>query len=86
MYPQDQPSEQRDQSEQQQPFEAGPSEHAQPLFNEDGNEGRFNTNLSLDDLGPPSVLPPPPGEPDRTPQLKDDYASLATPLNQIELH
>ncbi|KFB43745.1 AGAP001141-PB-like protein [Anopheles sinensis] len=33
--------------------------------------------LSLDDLGPPSVLPA--QDSDRTPQLKDDYQSLATP-------
>ncbi|XP_055606963.1 uncharacterized protein LOC129754765 [Uranotaenia lowii] len=41
-----------------------------------GNE-QFNTQLSLDDLGPPSVLAQ--QENDRTPQLKDDYQSLATP-------
>lgn len=31
----------------------------------------FNTQLSLDDLGPQSVAPQP--EPDRTPQLSDEY-------------
>uniref|UniRef100_A0A182JRG4 C2H2-type domain-containing protein n=1 Tax=Anopheles christyi TaxID=43041 RepID=A0A182JRG4_9DIPT len=40
-------------------------------------EQQFNTQLSLDDLGPPSVLPA--QDNDRTPQLKDDYQSLATP-------
>lgn len=37
----------------------------------------FNTQLSLDDLAPQSVAPQP--EPDRTPQLSDEYQSLATP-------
>ncbi|XP_059607898.1 uncharacterized protein LOC132255763 [Phlebotomus argentipes] len=44
---------------------------------------QFNTQLSLDDLAPPSVLPPP-QEPDRTPQLRDEYQSLATPQVQGE--
>ncbi|XP_055643699.1 uncharacterized protein LOC129779937 [Toxorhynchites rutilus septentrionalis] len=43
-----------------------------------GNE-QFNTQLSLDDLGPPSVLAQQQQDNDRTPQLKDDYQSLATP-------
>ncbi|XP_058446535.1 uncharacterized protein LOC131427400 [Malaya genurostris] len=43
-----------------------------------GNE-QFNTQLSLDDLGPPSVLAQQQQDTDRTPQLKDDYQSLATP-------
>lgn len=34
----------------------------------------FNTQLSLDDLAPPqSVAPQPEPEPDRTPQLSDEY-------------
>lgn len=45
------------------------------------NDSTFNTQLSLDDLGPPSVLPSgTQSENDRTPQLKEEYQSLATPL------
>ncbi|XP_062559307.1 uncharacterized protein LOC134224091 [Armigeres subalbatus] len=53
---------------------------SQSLYNiaATGNE-QFNTQLSLDDLGPPSVLAQQHQETDRTPQLKDDYQSLATP-------
>lgn len=42
---------------------------------------QFNTELSLDDLAAPASVAPPPvaGEPDRTPQLSDEYLSLATP-------
>uniref|UniRef100_A0A182PR76 C2H2-type domain-containing protein n=1 Tax=Anopheles epiroticus TaxID=199890 RepID=A0A182PR76_9DIPT len=51
---------------------------SQSLYNIAGTgEQQFNTQLSFDDLGPPSVLPA--QENDRTPQLKDDYQSLATP-------
>lgn len=52
---------------------------AQSLYNIAGasSEQEFNTQLSLDDLGPPSVLPA--QGTDWTPQLKDDYQSLATP-------
>lgn len=41
----------------------------------DGNNGPddFNTQLSLDDLAPSSVAPPPQTELDRTPQLSDEY-------------
>lgn len=40
----------------------------------------FNTQLSLDDLAAPqSVAPQQEPEPDRTPQLSDEYQSLATP-------
>lgn len=35
------------------------------------DQPQFNTELSLDDLGPPSVLQPASTEPDRTPQLKE---------------
>ncbi len=43
---------------------------------DDYNQGmtsdeHFNTTISLDDLAPPSVAPPP--ETDRTPQLRDEY-------------
>lgn len=37
----------------------------------------FNTQLSLDDLAAPQSVAP--QEPDRTPQLSDEYQSLATP-------
>lgn len=69
-------------AEQQPPTDAGSTSIAydpsQSLYNiaATGNE-QFNTQLSLDDLGPPSVLAQ--QETDRTPQLKDDYQSLATP-------
>lgn len=52
---------------------------SQSLYNIAGaGEQQFNTQLSFDDLGPPSVLPAQDNN-DRTPQLKDDYQSLATP-------
>lgn len=38
----------------------------------------FNTQLSLDDLAAPQSVAPQ-QEPDRTPQLSDEYQSLATP-------
>lgn len=38
----------------------------------------FNTQLSLDDLAAPQSVAPP-QEHDRTPQLSDEYQSLATP-------
>uniref|UniRef100_A0A182QIB5 C2H2-type domain-containing protein n=1 Tax=Anopheles farauti TaxID=69004 RepID=A0A182QIB5_9DIPT len=51
---------------------------SQSLYNIAGSgEQQFTTQLSFDDLGPPSVLPA--QDNDRTPQLKDDYQSLATP-------
>uniref|UniRef100_A0A182NQZ6 C2H2-type domain-containing protein n=1 Tax=Anopheles dirus TaxID=7168 RepID=A0A182NQZ6_9DIPT len=51
---------------------------SQSLYNIAGaGEQQFTTQLSFDDLGPPSVLPA--QDNDRTPQLKDDYQSLATP-------
>ncbi|XP_050071822.1 uncharacterized protein LOC126559696 [Anopheles maculipalpis] len=51
---------------------------SQSLYNIAGTgEQQFTTQLSFDDLGPPSVLPA--QDNDRTPQLKDDYQSLATP-------
>lgn len=40
------------------------------------NEQQFNTQLSLDDLAPPSVAPPI-TEPDRTPQLRDEYQVIS---------
>ncbi|XP_050086061.1 uncharacterized protein LOC126571527 [Anopheles aquasalis] len=55
---------------------------SQSLYNiaATGSEQQFNTQLSLDDLGPSSVLPT--QDTDFTPQLKDDYQSLATPRVQ----
>lgn len=51
---------------------------SQSLYNIAGTgEQQFTTQLCFDDLGPPSVLPA--QDNDRTPQLKDDYQSLATP-------
>ncbi|XP_035782849.1 uncharacterized protein LOC118461525 [Anopheles albimanus] len=52
---------------------------SQSLYNiaATGSEQQFNIQLSLDDLGPSSVLPT--QDTDLTPQLKDDYQSLATP-------
>lgn len=52
---------------------------SQSLYNiaATGSEQQFNTQLSLDDLAPSSVLPT--QDTDLTPQLKDDYQSLATP-------
>lgn len=51
---------------------------SQSLYNIAGTgEQQFSTQLCFDDLGPPSVLPA--QDNDRTPQLKDDYQSLATP-------
>uniref|UniRef100_A0A182SPN3 C2H2-type domain-containing protein n=1 Tax=Anopheles maculatus TaxID=74869 RepID=A0A182SPN3_9DIPT len=51
---------------------------SQSLYNIAGTgEQQFTTQLCFDDLGPPSVLPV--QDNDRTPQLKDDYQSLATP-------
>lgn len=49
---------------------------------------QFNTELSLDDLAAPaSVAPPAPqAETDRTPQLSDEYQSLATPRVQPMEH
>ncbi|XP_055539960.1 uncharacterized protein LOC129726840 [Wyeomyia smithii] len=71
--------------QQQQPGFSGSNtsiayDPSQSLYNiaGTGNE-QFNTQLSLDDLGPPSVLAQQQQETDRTPQLKDDYQSLATP-------
>ncbi|XP_052865356.1 uncharacterized protein LOC128271763 [Anopheles cruzii] len=54
---------------------------SQSLYNiaATGGEQQFNTQLSLDDLGPSSVLPTPPDTTDCTPQLRDEYQSLATP-------
>ncbi|GAB0096065.1 THAP-type zinc finger [Sergentomyia squamirostris] len=57
----------------------GAAEVPEPVEQSD----QFNTQLSLDDLAPPSVLPPQ-HEPDRTPQLRDEYQSLATPQVQGE--
>ncbi|XP_058825557.1 uncharacterized protein LOC131685687 [Topomyia yanbarensis] len=71
-------------AEQQAGFSGGNTSVAydpsQSLYNiaGTGNE-QFNTQLSLDDLGPPSVLAQQQQDTDRTPQLKDDYQSLATP-------
>ncbi|XP_049536270.1 uncharacterized protein LOC125951457 isoform X1 [Anopheles darlingi] len=52
---------------------------SQSLYNiaATSSEQQFNTQLSFDDLGPSSVLPT--QDTDLTPQLKDDYQSLATP-------
>ncbi|XP_052903008.1 uncharacterized protein LOC128310410 [Anopheles moucheti] len=51
---------------------------SQSLYNIAGTgEQQFTTQLSFDDLGPPSVLQA--QDNDLTPQLKDDYQSLATP-------
>ncbi|XP_058058108.1 uncharacterized protein LOC131209131 [Anopheles bellator] len=67
-----------------QPAAAGTSgvsyDPSQSLYNiaATGSEQQFNTQLSLDDLGPSSVLPTA-ADTDCTPQLKDDYQSLATP-------
>uniref|UniRef100_A0A1B0C999 C2H2-type domain-containing protein n=2 Tax=Lutzomyia longipalpis TaxID=7200 RepID=A0A1B0C999_LUTLO len=60
-----------------------PMEEAPPVQENLEQSDQFNTQLSLDDLAPPSVLPPQ-QEPDRTPQLRDEYQSLATPQVQGE--
>lgn len=47
----------------------------------DDHQHQFNTELSLDDLAAPASVAPPAPQPetDRTPQLSDEYQSLATP-------
>lgn len=57
---------------QQQPNQQAGNPQAQQSIDD------FNTQLSLDDLGPQSVAPQP--EPDRTPQLSDEYQVIFSPL------